>query len=105
MKTVTINGAEIKDENTFHHIFALTFGFPSYYGNNLNAWIDCMSDLEMTSFEVDSNELIIINIQNADKFKQQCEELWVAFLECLAFVNWRQMENSKPTFFVLSAYS
>ena len=105
MKIVTINGAEIKDEGTFHQVFALSFGFPSFYGNNLNAWIDCMSDLEMTSFEANSNEIIIINIQNAEKFKEQSGELWIAFLECVAFVNWRQMESSKPAFLAVSAHA
>lgn len=39
-----IDGAEIKDFNSFHEVFKKVMGFPEPYGNNMN-WIDCMGDI------------------------------------------------------------
>ena len=42
-KNVQIDGSAISDWNSFHDIFAAAFGFPAFYGRNMNAWIDCMT--------------------------------------------------------------
>ena len=34
----------LKDWERFHDFFANTFEFPGYYGRNMDAWNDCMSD-------------------------------------------------------------
>jgi RNAse (barnase) inhibitor barstar len=110
MKNVAIDGAAIKDKETFHRVFAEAFGFPSFYGNNLDAWIDCMSSLddpnaEMSSIHVARGEQLLINLSSASTFKAQSPELWQAFLECVAFVNWRRTENAESPLLILSAYA
>ncbi len=49
VKIVTVPVSEIKDWDTFHTVFAHVFGFPDYYGRNMNAWIDCMTYLDDTA--------------------------------------------------------
>jgi hypothetical protein len=45
MTVVMLDTRRILDWNTFHDVFAEAFGFPDFYGRNMNAWIDCMSSL------------------------------------------------------------
>ncbi len=40
---VVVDGRMLKDWDSFHQEFARVFGFPEFYGNNMDAWIDCMS--------------------------------------------------------------
>lgn len=46
MKNITINCAEIADKAAFHHALAKSLAFPEWYGNNLDALFDCLTDLE-----------------------------------------------------------
>ena len=94
MKIVHIDGAEIKDWDTFHDVFAHAFGFPEYYGRNLDAWIDCMTSLdeEFNRVHVEEGEVVCISIDNAADLKERCPEQYQAFVEGSAFVNWRRLE-------------
>ena len=44
--SVRIDTNRIRDWDSFHTVFADAFGFPSFYGRNMDAWIDCMSYLD-----------------------------------------------------------
>ena len=48
-KKVNIDPRRITDTDSFHAVLAKTLGFPYFYGKNLNAWIDCMTSLDMPS--------------------------------------------------------
>ena len=41
---VRIDGDRIVDWDTFHNVFTEAFGFPGFYGRNMNAWIDCLTN-------------------------------------------------------------
>lgn len=43
--SVKIDGSKIKDFDSFHDEFQMKMGFFEGYGRNLNAWIDCMTDM------------------------------------------------------------
>jgi hypothetical protein len=108
MKTVAIDGAAIVDGAAFHQIFADAFGFPAFYGRNMDAWIDCMGYLdepkaEMSEVHLAPGEVLTIAVLNADRFKSQCPEMWLSFLECAAFVNWRLVDKGKPAIVAISA--
>ena len=62
MSLHVIDANRIKTIDAFHAVFYNEFNFPSYYGNNMNAWIDCMSDLD---------EPAIIYIENITVIKEQ----------------------------------
>ena len=43
MPTARLNGELFTDWESFHTVSAEVFGFPEFYGRNMNAWIDCLS--------------------------------------------------------------
>ncbi|WP_427926530.1 barstar family protein [Xanthomonas hortorum] len=92
-----IDANDIIDAESFHSVFATQFGFPAFYGRNMNAWIDCLSCLDdppagMTSVHVAPGQTLALVIDHAAGFKARCPELFTAFLECAGFVNWRCVE-------------
>ena len=51
---VRVDANPITDWQTFHSVFAEKFGFPSFYGRNMAAWVDCRSYLDDPSAEMSS---------------------------------------------------
>ncbi|RDS90974.1 barstar family protein [Pseudomonas fluorescens] len=91
---VQVDANLISDWQTFHNVFAEKFGFPGFYGRNMDAWVDCLSYLgdpgaEMSSIHVQSGQTLALVIDNAQSFKRRCPEQFEALVECAAFVNWR----------------
>jgi hypothetical protein len=93
---VTIPTERITDWDSFHTIFQDVFGFPDFYGRNMNAWIDCMGDVDeasgMTRINVGVGELVALRIDDAADFQRRCPEQFAALIECTAFVNYRRVE-------------
>lgn len=104
---VTIDSSEILDWPTFHAVFTRTFGFPDFYGRNMNAWIDCMTDLDdpgtgMTQVHAPPNGIVLIKLLNAKEFSKRCPDQAAALTDCTAFVNWRRREQGNPPVLALS---
>ena len=98
-KIVRINAELITSWDSFHYLFKKIFGYPGFYGNNMNAWIDCMSyiddkDSGMTSFWITQNDTLVIELTNSESFKERCFEIYLALMECSAFVNARKIKQS-----------
>ena len=55
MKTVTIDCAPIKTAKDFHRELAQALEFEDYYGNNLDALFDCLTDIHQ------EQELVLLN--------------------------------------------
>jgi Barstar (barnase inhibitor) len=88
---------EIQDWPTFHDVFQRAMDFPSFYGRNMDAWVDCMTSLDapedgMTTVSVDRGGLPVLEVDNAPGFERKCPEQYRALLECTAFVNFRRRE-------------
>jgi RNAse (barnase) inhibitor barstar len=67
MTLVKLDTGRITDWNTFHDVFAEVFGFPGFYGRNLNAWIDCMTYLddpsaEMTTLHAPPDGVLVLHL-------------------------------------------
>jgi hypothetical protein len=110
MKIARIDGSEIRDEASFHATFASALGFPAFYGCNMNAWIDCMSYIDdasagMSSLTVLPGETLTIWIESAAEFKAQSPGMWLALLECAAFVNYRLGEQRSVPLLAIAAYA
>lgn len=76
---VRVDADLITDWPTFHKVFSDIFGFPGFYGCNMDAWIDCLSCLddpsaEMSSVHVQPGQPLSLVIDNAQSFKQRCPE-------------------------------
>lgn len=102
MKKVKINTDNIHDWDSFHKEFKDKLGFPSFYGNNMNAWIDCMTYLDnpgagMSNVTVNKGDMLVLELDNVQSFKERCREQYEALIEGAAFVNWRLLEeNGNP---------
>lgn len=110
MKTVTLDGAAVKDEPSFHAECQRVFGFPAFYGGNMSAWVDCMGYLDepgagMSTVWIEPGEILLLEIKSAGKFKSAAPSLWLTFLECVAFVNWRRVEGGARPILTVSAYA
>ena len=104
MRTIRIDGTKIKDPVSFFDEFARVFGFPAFFGRDMDAWIDCMTNLdeEFNAVCVQPGELVCVALDGAADFKAQCPEMFQAFVECASFVNWRRLEIGESAILVVS---
>jgi len=104
---VSVDCARIRDWPSFHDEFAAAFGFPDFYGRNMNAWIDCMSSLDkpedgMTRIHAPNRGVLTLQLENVVSFREQHPELYAAIVDCAAFVNWRRLEEGEPAVLCMS---
>jgi len=101
MPTAVLNGKDITDEASFHAQCVQVFGFPEFYGNNIDAWVDCLSylrdDENMTKFRLKSNEVLEIVVQDGEAMKAQVPDLLEEITFCVAGINERYEDyGEKP---------
>jgi RNAse (barnase) inhibitor barstar len=102
LQIVRLQTKSITDWNSFHSVFAETMGFPSFYGRNMDAWIDCMGfDNGMTRFNIAPGELLHLEIADTRDLAKKLPEIFQALIESVAFVNWRRIEDGKPPILAL----
>jgi hypothetical protein len=94
---VNLNTHQVIDWESFHSVFAEAFGFPNWYGGNMNAWIDCMSSLdypedELSEVKCQVGDVVVLQLEHADTFAATAPEVFQELLDCTAFVNWRRIE-------------
>ena len=94
---VRLDTRRIADWESFHGVFAEAFGFPGFYGRNLNAWIDCMTSLDapedgMTTIHAPPGGVVTLLLEHVDDFARRCPEQYDAVVDCSAFVNLRRIE-------------
>jgi RNAse (barnase) inhibitor barstar len=98
MKTININMSQITDWESFHKVFSEVMGFPDFYGRNINAWIDCMSDLStpqvvgMTKIQVPIGDHLVLFMHGVNTFKKRQPEIFNDLMDAVIFVN----ENKMP---------
>ena len=90
----------IAERSSFHAAFAELFGFPDFYGANMDAWIDCMSYLRepaagMSRVQLRADEQVIIEVADTAAFRRRCPELFASLVECAAFVNQRYLDQGE----------
>ena len=104
---VSIDFAKIHDWNSFHDEFAAVFGFPDFYGRNMDAWIDCMTSLDepnhgMTRILAANGNVLTMQLENVAPFREGHPDLYEALIESAAFVNWRRIEVGQPAVLAIS---
>lgn len=97
MAQVTLDTSRIRDWESFHDVSMQTFGFPDFYGRNMDAWIDCLTYLDegdgMSSVVLGPDELLHIQVSDFAVFAARLPDVSGAFLACIAFTNQRYMER------------
>jgi RNAse (barnase) inhibitor barstar len=107
MNLVKIDTRRITDWNTFHDVFSEAFGFPDFYGRNMDAWIDCMTDLDdpstkMSKIHTMPDGIIVLQLENVENFARRCPEQYAAIVECTAFVNLLKVEIGEEAVLTLA---
>jgi hypothetical protein len=95
---VKIPAEKIHDWASFHDVFKSTLAFPSFYGSNMNAWIDCMTSIDsaddgLSKITVAPGSILILHIEEAFRFRDRCRNsmtLWssAADLSTIAELRW-----------------
>ena len=98
MNKYRVYGKILADWEQFHDFFSKTFNFPGYYGRNMDAWNDCMSDYCY------KKGLVSLHIDNAAEFKALNLEAFEALVECIGFINWQVTDKGGDPLISLSFY-
>jgi hypothetical protein len=104
---VRLDLSEVDDWDSFFDLFAEKLGFPEFVGRNMNAWTDCMTNLDspeagLTSVHVARGQVLVLELEGLPAFQRRCPEQYAALIECAAFVNWRRLEKGEPAVLTLS---
>ena len=95
MPQVQLRGAAIGDWDAFHDQCAVAFGFPAFYGRNMDAWIDCLTYVRdgdgLSHFALGPTEPLVVEVLETEAFNRQAPEIFDAFVACLAIVNERHV--------------
>ena len=105
MATAILDTSAIVDWDTFHAASRAAFGFPDFYGRNMNAWIDCLTYLNedngMSRFALAENETLCVEVRGAEAFADRMPEHALALMTATAAVNRRHIEDGKPPMLTL----
>lgn len=97
MATVRLDSKKIVDWSTFHSECKEAFGFPDFYGANMDAWIDCLTYLDegdgMSKFHLIGNAPLHIEILDSADFRSRLPEIFDALRKCKTAVNERYEER------------
>jgi len=101
MAQVILDGSAITDWPSFHAACRREFGFPDFYGDNLDAWVDCLSYLRddegMTRFRLGEDEVLRIEIRNAAALRAKAPEIPEELAFCVEAINDRYADyGEKP---------
>jgi hypothetical protein len=101
MARAEIDGASIADWNSFHAECRRAFGFPEFYANTMDAWVDCLSYLRdqdgMTKFRLGPDETLQIVIKDAAAMRERVPDLLDEVTFCVAGINERYEDyGEKP---------
>jgi len=83
--TARLQGADLLTPTSFHRTFRTKLGFPSYYGNNMDAWIDVMSSGD-TELITGQDRRITMIIEDPGEEFRGCQ-MKTELCECVEFIN------------------
>lgn len=92
-KQIEIDGSALTDWKAFHKTFKETLNFPPYYGDNMDAWIECMAEIK---------ESLLISITDSETLKENAEEIYFTILECTALVNSIKLDEGDESVIAVS---
>lgn len=99
MPTARLDGSRIANWADFHDVCHAAFGFPDFYGRNMDAWIDCLSSLRdgdgMSAFALGPDDVLQIELTHADALRCAAPAILDALEDCTAEVNERCAGNGE----------
>lgn len=100
-RSVRIDCDRIADWQSFHAVFAAALSFPDYYGRNMDAWIDVMSDADVVAPHAGQG-VVVLDLAGAESLRTRLPDIWNGLVECTLFVNRRWLVEPEPVFIVLA---
>ena len=96
--TVTVAGPALLDWPSFHAEMARAFGFPSWYGANFDAWLDCMTGLDdpaagLTMVHAPAGGVVTLIVEDVDALALGAPAIFSALVDGVADVNERRRER------------
>ena len=84
MSIVEVDTADIHDWDSFHAVFSDAFGFPNFYGRNMDAWVDCLTYLDdpaagMTRVHALAGGVVTLKLFGVTEFAARCPRLRGAY--------------------------
>src|SRR5687768_4591347 len=99
MAVVRIDSRKIHDWASFHEICKEAFGFPAFYGMNMNAFIDCLTYIDegdgMSNIILNGRELLRIELLSAADLSSRLPEIVDALSDSVDAVNQRFIDEGK----------
>ena len=99
MARARLDGSRIHDWDSFHDVSAQELGFPSFYGRNLNAWVDCLEYLDepdgMSRFSLGPGEVLELELTDSESVKRYAPEILEALVDTVEFINKSYEERGK----------
>ena len=83
MRELVVDGNKINDMADIHSLFAKELSFPEWYGNNLDALRDCLTDV---------SDEVVITVVNRDALFEKLNVRYGRFLKTLEY---SKKENEK----------
>lgn len=103
---VDIDLTNVRSWDAFHSAFASALGFMDGYGRNMNAWIDCLTyvdeDEGTSSVVLEPGDVLTLQVRGARALRATCPDIYAAFIDSAAFVNWRRIEVGERAILALS---
>lgn len=101
MASAELNGGSILGWETFHSESKQAFGFPDYYANTMDAWVDCLSYLRdedgMSKFRLKPGEVLEIVVKDSAAMRERVPDLLEEMAFCIAGINERYEDyGEKP---------
>ncbi|MBV8666516.1 MAG: barstar family protein [Burkholderiaceae bacterium] len=101
MAKVTLDGEKIRGWESFHDECQHAFGFPEFYGRNMNAWVDCLSYLRdedgMSKFRLEPDEVLQIEVIHTESLRIRAPDILEDMEFCISAINERYEDyGEKP---------
>ena len=100
MSLVRIDSSRITDWPSFHETCKEAFDFPSFYGMNLSAFVDCLTYIDegdgMSNIVLEPGEMLTIELLSADDFQSRVPEIFNGLIDSVQAINRRFTDETKP---------
>ena len=85
-KIVKIDFSKIKTLDDFYTELSNLFGFPDFFGRNINALIDCFFSLrypqdEMTKIHISASEYLLLELHHFSSASEEIREILIIAIE------------------------
>ena len=104
---IRIDARRLTDTAGLHAALSEAFGFPPFYGNNLDALVDCLTRLDdpqagLSRVQLFPGQVALVVIEHARETCTQTAAQVKALTDAAAFVNWRRLEQGQPPVIALA---